>query len=337
MTHWLTNAGCSRLLSRLLKGVSVIALLASSSVFAAGETLEIRNTSPLAQLFGLPAMRGARAESPDLRFSIDVANSFTGDFNADEFVFLDGETAVLSYTARRPLASRWEAGLEFAWVVHSGGRFDGLIDEFHDLFGLPDGGRPLADRGALDYVVRTDGQVRAEVRDKVSDLGDVRGWLGLSLIDSPARSLMARAHLKLPTGDAGQLSGSGGFDVALALDYVDSQLLQTLGVQVSVGAGLMIPGDADLLARRQKSLVPFGHLGLGVKLGKRARLLGQLDAHGPLFDARLSHLGHAVLQGTLGVQYSFGTSADLQLSIIEDLSGAMASDVIFKLAVTGRL
>lgn len=306
---------------------------------AAGETLEIRNSSPIAQLYGLPAMRGARAEGWRGRFSVDVANSFTGDLTPSEFVFLDGETATFAYTVRRSIGDRWEAGLELPWITHSGGRFDRLIDDFHDLFGFPDGGRPLAERGQLDYVVRTSGVQHVDLRSKSSDLGDVRTWIGFELFDQAQRSLVARLHLKLPTGDVRNLSGSGGTDVALGLDYVDRSILSSLGTQVTLGGGLTRLGDGDLIPMQQERVVPYGHFGLSAGIGrqKRLRLIGQMDAHGALFDAELSHLGHFVLQGTIGLQYAFTPKMAMELSLIEDLSGALAADAIFKLSITGRL
>ena len=322
----------------------VLALMSACGFFpsgagAAGETLEIRNTSPIAQLYGLPAMRGARAEGWRARFSVDVANSFTGDLTSSEFVFLDGETATFAYTLRRSLGERWEAGIELPWVTHSGGRFDRLIDDFHDLFGLPDGGRPLAERGQLDYVVRTNGVQHVDLRSKSSDLGDLRTWVGFEFYDQTQRSLVARLHLKLPTGDVRNLSGSGGTDVALGLDYVDRAMLSVIGTQVTLGGGLVRLGDGDLIRAQQERIVPHGHFGLSAGIGKhkRLRLMGQLDAHGALFDAELSHLGHFVLQGTLGLQYAFTPRMALELSLLEDLSGALAADAIFKLSITGRL
>lgn len=307
----------------------------TSNLSAAGETLEIRNTSPIAQIFGLPAMRGARAEGLNLRFTTDVANSFTGDIVGSEFVFLDGETATFSYTLRGDFGERWEAGLEVPWIVHSGGRFDGLIDEFHDLFGLPDGGRPLAERGELDYVVRADGLTALDIRSKKSDLGDARAWVGWAVHESASRSLVLRAHTKFPTGRAKNLSGSGAFDGAMSVDFTQQAELASMAVQLSLNGGLAVLGKGDLLSDRQKTYIPFGHLGVGV--GKRFRLLGQLDAHGALFDAELSHLGKPVLQGTLGVQYAFTSKFTLDFSLIEDLSGALAADAIFKLGLVGQL
>jgi len=306
---------------------------------AAGETLELRNTSPLAQLFGIPAMRGARADGWRVRFDVDAANSFTGDFNASEFVFLDGESATFSYTVKYGFLDRWEGGLEIPWVVHSGGRFDRLIDDFHDLFGLPDGGRPLTERGRTDYLVRVDGASVVEVTSKTSELGDIRGWLGLGIYESSDRALVSRLHLKLPTGRFRNLSGSGALDVALGLDYVDEKSLSLLGVQLSIGAGVSFIGRGDFLPARRRELIPYGHLGLRKKVGRRNRLAlhAQLDAHGPLLDAELSHLGESVLQGTLGFQLDFTPTAKLQLALIEDLSGAAAADVIFKLSIIGKL
>jgi hypothetical protein len=306
----------------------------------------VRNSSPVAQLFGLPSFLGARAVdakgaknagSVEVRFSVDVANSFTGDTVADELVFLDGETSVITYQLRRGFAERFEWGMQLPWVVHSGGRFDSVIEEFHDLFGLPDGGRPLAPKGQVDYLVRISGEDFVEIDSKTSDLGDIRGWLGYELHASAERSLVARAMLKLPTGELATLSGSGAADGALSVEYTDIGLLRRLQTGITAGVGLSLLGKGDLWPDAQARTIGFAHLGLNVALSERFSLIGQLDAHEAPFEAQLSHLGNSVLQGTLGARLRLGDNLRLELGLVEDLSGGLAADVIFKFALSGSL
>ena len=296
---------------------------------------ELRNTSPLTQVFGLPGF-AAPAQQPRWRLTLDAANSFTGGVAATEQVRLDGETALYGLHFDRRLGERWELGAELPWVVHSGGAFDGLIDGWHDLFGLPDGGRPLVARNQLEYRIQLLDADGFELDRRRADLGDLRVWLGRRWqLDGP-RSAGLRGHVKLPTGSVSALSGSGAADLALSFNYLDRALLQGLRTTLSLGAGLVWLGDGDLLPSRQERWLATGHLGLSTRLGRRLALIGQLDAHSAPFEAALSQLGETVLQGTLGGRVALGERYALELAVVEDLNGALAADVVFRLGIEAR-
>lgn len=310
-------------------------IVAGAVNFFPAKPLQIRNRSPLTQLYGLSGFRGARATHWEARFDVSAANSFTAGRAEDEFVRLDGETAVFSYQLRGGFAGKYEAGAELPWVVHSGGRFDGLIDEFHSLFGFPDGGRPSVARGEIDYQIQAGTDPALSLTDKTSDLGDARFWLGYELLATPQQALNVRAQLKLPTGTAGNLSGSGAIDIALNVDYLRN--LWRPGLVLSLGAGIVHLGRGDLLPERQRSTAWSGHFGLSGRVSPYITLVGQLDAHAAPFSARTSQLGGTVLQGTLGGRVHVTPRLDFQFAVVEDLAGALAADVVFQFAIEGRL
>ena len=302
------------------------------------EPLQIRNTSPLAQLYGIAEFRGSKRDQLEARFDVSAANSFTVGASAGEFVRLDGETAVFSYQLSRGFGRRFEAGIAASWVTHSGGRFDGLIDGFHDLFGFPNGGRPAVPRGNLNYFIQDGSQggngVALDLVGKNTDLGDFRLWVGYELWERPGASIVARAQVKLPTGSTRQLTGSGATDVALNVDYVGQWLRPYLSV--SLGAGVVRMGLGELLPQRQRRTLWTGHFGLTARVSPAVSFIGQLDAHAALFDSGTSQLGDAVLQGTLGGRIRVTPALDVELAVVEDLSGALAADVIFQVALEGR-
>ena len=301
---------------------------------AAENPLQIRNTSPLAQLYGIAEFRGQRRQQLEARFDISVANSFTAGASDQEFVRLDGETAVFVYQLSRGFGRKFEAGVQIPWVTHSGGRFDGLIDGFHDLFGFPDAGRPLVPRGEIDYFIQDGADLALDLTGKNTDLGDLRLWAGYELWARGEGSLVARAQVKLPTGSPRQLTSSGAADLALNVDYVGSPLWPYLSV--SAGAGVVRLGEGELLAQRQRRTLWTGHFGLTARVSRSISLIGQLDAHAALFDSGTSQLGDAVLQGTLGRRIRMTPALDLELGVVEDLSGALAADVIFQVGLEGR-
>ena len=163
----------------------------------------------------------------------------------------------------------------------------------------------------------------------------MRLWLGYELLASPLHDLVARLQLKLPTGTAADLSGSGATDIALNLDY--THVLPWPGMSFSLGAGVVRLGRGNLLAQRQRRTLWTGHFGLNARVSSRVTLIGQLDAHAAPFDAQISQLGEAVLQGTLGGRLRVTDRLDLQFAVVEDLVGSLAADVVFQFAIEGRL
>ena len=134
-----------------------------------GGPLRVRNVSPVMQLYGVPRMVGAQILDGGLEasFNFEAANNFQSETGGETFVFFDGESYISSLRLRKGFAERWEWGLEIPWVAHSPGSLDGVVDEFHELFGLPDGERSLASRYRLDYLVRSGSKVYADFDDSV--------------------------------------------------------------------------------------------------------------------------------------------------------------------------
>jgi hypothetical protein len=300
--------------------------------------LRVRNLAPAAFLYGLPAPYGATLVAGQLELALHVehANNFTAGAGADTTAYFDGSTTVTSLALRRGWPTRWEAGVEIPLVHHGGGFTDGFVDDFHDLFGFPDGGRSGAPRNRLDYRIVSGDDTLVDVGNAGRDLGDVRLWGGYRLIDTPARTAAARLQLKLPTGDLDELSGSQAADLALWLELADRGWLRAIGSEVTLMAGVTLPGNGELLGDRQRDAVFSGHLGLQYPLLGRVLLHAQLDGHSEVLDTGIRQLGGAALQGTLGVSVGLPAALRLDLSLSEDLITKSAPDVVFNLSLSRR-
>ena len=79
------------------------------------------------------------------------ANHYVNETRSDEAVNLDGETMRFALEARYGLAENWDLQLEIPWLDHSGGHLDSVIDGWHSLWGMSDGGRSDVPRNLLDY------------------------------------------------------------------------------------------------------------------------------------------------------------------------------------------
>ena len=131
---------------------ALLLLLTTGAI--ASEPLYVKNLSPVAGLLGLPSQRNAdiaAAGSFDLALHGSVASHYMSETNSDEYLNLDGETGRVALELRYSLLDALDLQLEVPWLNISGGDLDKLIDDWHDVWGMPDGGRPSVPRNLLDY------------------------------------------------------------------------------------------------------------------------------------------------------------------------------------------
>ena len=312
--------------------------LEAGTGWTTGEPLRVRNASPVTQLFGLPRMLGplAQADHLELTLLLEHGNSFTGRVAGSSALVMDGSTTVASLALRGGAGARWEWGLEVPYVHHGGGFTDGFIEEFHDLFGFPDGARHAAPRNRLDYRVIDEGGTVVEITGSEGHLGDVRAWVGYRVHRTPGREAVLRMMIEAPTGEVEDLSGSESTDAALWLELVDVRALERLNTTITLAAGVTAPGGGGVLAEERHDLVPHAHLGLHYPLGRRVTLRGQIEGHADVADSRVPHLAEGGLLGTLGSSIRLSPEWRLDLALVEDLTPHRAPDVVFVIMLGAR-
>lgn len=301
--------------------------------------LRVRNMSPVLTLYGVPRMTGAHILKDDLEitFNVEIANNFQSKLTDDSFAFFDGESYIASYRFRKDFADHWEWGVELPWVVHTPGEFDPLIDGFHELFDLPDGNRPVAERNRLDYLIRADGVVYADFDESRSGIGDVRAFLGRQIFKNDNSALAVRGMLKAATGEVESLTGSGGTDVGVWAEYERSFHLGSLPMRMSGGVGFSYLGQGDLLPDDQRHWMSVGHFGLQMQFKPWFEFHAQADAHSRTLENDNQLIADGGILGTLGARFALTNKLWLDMVIVEDLRNDSASDVIFQFLLGARL
>ena len=313
--------------------------------------LLVRNITPVAHLYGVPAALGGRlwrtAEDARFEYSLNLehASSFTNARRLNSAVFFDGETTVATYLVRGGFGEsgaarhtgRWEWGVALPLVMHSGGFLDGLIDEFHETFGLRDGGRPIAERNRIDYLVQLDGEIYANFQDSKSRIGDVRAWLGYQWLDSPQRSLALRSQLKLPTGSVASLSGSGAADLAAWLEHTEHTVLGNDKVGMNLMLGAVYLGEGDLAPRWQQDAALFAQFGLYYQYNRWVQLHAQIAGQTQLIDSDILQAQGPAVQGTLGGRVQVNSRVFVDLGLVEDLRTKSSADVVFHLRLSAQM
>ena len=90
--------------------------------------------------------------------------------------------------------------LEVPWLEHSGGDLDSLIDDWHDLWGMSDGGRSDVPDDLLDYRYATrDGGFG--LQDDASGLGDISVSVNYAFYRHDKAAASLALGYKFGTGD----------------------------------------------------------------------------------------------------------------------------------------
>jgi hypothetical protein len=336
---------CSVLVSWLLS----FFLLLWQGGFAYAADMEITpfttfNQSPLAQIFGLPHDTGADIVprgSVRIGLTQDLASNYAVKSRGQEQITLDGETYRIALAARYGIAQAWEAGFEIPYINQSGGFLDQFVIDWHNTFGLPQGGRNSAPHNRLNYSYTNGGEQKLHMTSLGSGLGDISLTGGYSIIDDHDAGrhdrLAVKAAVKLPTGASSRLFGSGSTDLMLQMCGSMSRDSEwgTLALYGSIG-GLAMSGS-DVLRDQHVPLAGVGTFGLGWSPASWLSFKTQLNANTPLYrGSSLEEVSGSPVLLVLGGTLGFPRGYLLDIGVGEDLNVGTAPDVSFHLGLSKR-
>lgn len=298
--------------------------------------LSISNQNPFIQIFGLPATQTARLLPPGgsaAGVTFDLANNSTINKQAgvDE-ITLDGESYRLSLSLRRTMSNGIELGAELPLVGHHGGVMDNFIEGWHDTFGLTNSQRNQSPSNTLKYEYRHNGVVVMGFSESNNGVGDLRLFAARELYHTPEEALSLHATLKLPTGDADQLHGSGAADLALSAAHMKERWLSRWRLSTLLNGGVLLLGESDRFSERQRNAVLFGSTGIIWDSHGLIDLKAQLDVHSAFYRSDLEQLGSNTIQLTVGGSIHFSPAARLDLGVGENLFTDTTPDFLINIA-----
>ena len=292
--------------------------------------LENANLNPLLLSHALPGVAPVVPLGPgQSSFSLRThwVSNFADSGNDTAVAVLDGETFIGSLRFARGIGA-FEWGIELPYVRHSGGFLDPIIVDWHDFFGLPQGGREMVRDDQLRYEITA--RDTAVLLDRpVRALGDVRLHVARPVVTKVGATSW-RIEVKAPTGDLDRLTGTGGVDATVSLHHE-----RTLNERWSIGAWagaswLSRPDDRAELARQ-------GILGGGIvarmKLTGSVVLKAQWAGHSAAYDSDLPVLRRAPGILSFGGSIRLGARDVLDIAVLENWPNGEASpDFSFGLA-----
>lgn len=315
-------------------GLCIIVLGAGSMAYAdRGDPIYVANQNPFVQIFGLPkAESGTITPSGklDAGFLYHVSNNAIQAKEGNEEIIWDGETAVYNMRFRYGVSDRLELGMDVPYTDHSGGYLDSLIRNFHDLFGMSNDRQENFEKNQIHYKY---GEI--DMNERAHGFGDIRFSAAIPLMGRTTkeqRHLALRPQIKLPTGDADHLLGSGGTDVSVGLTYSDFEILRKLNMVLTSHAGVLYMGNTKVLRDKQLHFAGYGGASLGWLATKHLEFKLQMDLHSALYDSELKQLGSS-LQLLAGGTAHLPGNVLLDLGISEQLITDATPDVGFYLFV----
>lgn len=314
-----------RLPLALLLALSAAGVRAEDAPFVFGSF----NQAALARFAPLPTPQ-ADSTAGGYRVTLDWTNEYVADQHGGDSLLLDGESLRLGL-AGRWAAGHWLFGAELPLLFTGGGTLDGLIEDWHDWFGLPNGGREQRPRGKYAYHYVDDGASVLDVDQGHGGFGDLR----LFAARCGASGGCWRTMLQLPSGDADRLMGGS---LGLAAWYERPYAFSTLGPwNGALAAGLSaVHGDGPL-EDRQKNLIPFGWVSLGYAITRGLSAGVQLYLHAPLYEGgEPDALSRAGGQLAFGFRYRPRPALSWWLGLQEDVITESSPDFSIHLAADFR-
>jgi hypothetical protein len=282
----------------------------------------IRNQNPFIQIYGFPATEPAallEAGKHSMDINVDYSNNSMLETSGSEEIALDGETYRLSLTLRTGTAHGVEYGIELPFIAHNVGFMDNFIEGWHDAFGMDNYERNKTFSNTLRYEYRRNGTTLLGFTEPNAGVGDLRFFAAKHLRSTSEDALSVHANLKLPTGSANHLHGSGGTDISLSLAYQKHRWLSPQKLTTFLNAGLLVLGDSDHFTQIQRRTVGFGSTGILWDANGSLDLKVQLDGHTSVYKSDLDQLGHDTIQLTVGGTAHFSSGARLDFGVGENL------------------
>ncbi len=325
---------------RLVSGLACLASLLPAAAVADEPWLPLRNHNPFLQVFGLPAFETAvgvaRGETA-VHVDLDIANHAEENLTSTESITLDGESYYLTLALRYGKSDKLALGVDIPFVGHAGGFLDATIENWHDLWGISNSKRE-GPRNELEFRYDNPQAASYELISSGFGLGDIRLSAAMPMYNSVERGREAgiRAGLKLPTGSANELHGSGAMDYSLGIYAADAGVFGAQNFSASAVAGVLILGTGDVLPEIQKDVVAFTGIAAAWRATDRFGLSTELYAQSAYYESELSEIGDSSLQLAFGGFYVFRDNGlRLSFTLIEELFDDATSDVALQFSIRG--
>ncbi|MEL7296120.1 MAG: DUF3187 family protein [Pseudomonadota bacterium] len=276
-------------------------------------------------------------DGADLSLDTHIASHAARERRGDRLALFDGETTRVSLGASRSIGERWRLDISGRYFWINKGVFDPFIDSWHKVFGLPEGIRDDRPRDVLDFQVRDNGFDIIQVSDRQRGLGDtrLRAHYLWRAADADQGEIMLTTAIKLPTGDAARLTGSGGVDVGFGLNYRSAPNPDSRW-RWSAGGSATWLGASDITGLTERRAAASAQVSADYQVTPNLNLGARLQAHSAVIDSTLNNVGAPTAQLITGGEWRFHDRWALRITVAEDVIVEHSPDVTFRIGIAQR-
>jgi hypothetical protein len=292
-------------------------------VAQADEGFTTRDLNPVLLQFYIPTLVPfSDRDGWRIDHNLFVTNTLQNKQKSDEKLTIDVENYRYELGLRYRHDS-WLTLVNIPFVENSGGRIDGLIDDWHEFFGLPEGDRGKFPKDDIHIEYLRDGAVEYSQTKSSSGLGDIGFAVGHQPVGAPGYFI----GIELPSGSESDYSGNEAIDLAIWVTH-EKQIDPEMTIYGLLG--FSFPGDDGNL----EGLIvdQFWVAQLGVAYYFSSGIVGtmQFDLHSEIIeDSELKAFGDSV-QIQLGLGFlELIDNHRLDLFFSEDIMVGSAPDISF--------
>ncbi len=309
--------------TKALAFASVIFLFSRSEWVLAATGLATRDLNPMLLQFYLPSHAPFGDSNGWLvDHSVLITNTLQDQSKSDEDLIIDVENYryELGFSYRN---DSWLLRVSIPFIANSGGELDGLIEDWHDFFGLPGGKRSDFPENKVNIEYSRDGVVEYSQSSASSGIGDIAFAVGNQKPGEPGYFV----GIELPSGSESDFSGNEAIDLALWIAH-EKQIDSTMSVYGLVG--LSLPGDEGNLQGLVANQIWLAQLGVDYRFSNSIVGTVQFDLHSQTIeDSELKAFGNS-LQIQLGLGFlNLIENHRLDLFFSEDILVGSAPDISF--------
>lgn len=289
--------------------------------------LPTRSQNPLLQAYLIPTVPIFGDEHWQFAHNLYITNTYQSDSSSQEDLLIDVENSRYDLQAGYS-RDQWFIGFTLSLISNQQGFLDNVIVDWHDFFGLPQGGRDMAASNQIHLSYQSQHGGHFDITEASSGIGDLQLHAGYQLDEHQ----FIWATLEAPFPNQSELFTNSGFDLAFGYAFFQNNT-RTFRQYAAIGS--VLPANNGLFRNRINDYYLFAHYGVITPIMEQLALFLQLDLHGPIVrDNQLEALSSS-LQGQFGLRFNrLIPNYHLDLFFSEDIRPGYAPDITFSLRIS---
>lgn len=264
-----------------------------------------------------------------LKFSIYKSSTFIDNYQMNYLGLVDAETTTISFQYLIGLGNNWEFKVVLPYIYQGGGQMDGLIEGFHHLFGLPNGGREQWDNGSIRIQWNPNG---TRVTNAVHALADPSFYIKKILYQKKLALSLSFAYKPSLQNKFLVHSGTHDFGFSLNGDYFYKKYYFFAGIGASI---LLGKSNLEALDYEYPFIIHAG-LGVGRLVSKQVAVFTQFYVQSSPYNSGVTRIDRVSLVHSLGLKWFISSTYLLQFSADEDTFTYSTTDIAFKLQMEAK-